>query len=285
MNRLLQKLFLLTAVLTLTLSLSVPALAAPEDASANTETAEAAGDSTVGLKAIAAGLAVGIAAAGGAVGMGLATAKSTESIARRRGQGPHHADAGPGVHRNGHHLRAAGGHSHHLRTVRQVENMPLNIDWQQILLHWMNLAILAGGLYFLLYKPVTQFMAKREEHYRTLEEAAAQKHAEAEALRQQYQAQLAAAEEELHRRRTQAEEQTAAQTAEQLTAAREEARRIVSQARADAEQVRSQTRLSAQRELRELAAEAAKKLAAQPDEDPFETFLTLSEGGGDHAGQ
>ena len=83
MNRLLQKLFLLTAVLTLTLSLSVPALAAPEDASANTETAEAAGDSTVGLKAIAAGLAVGIAAAGGAVGMGLATAKSTESIARQ----------------------------------------------------------------------------------------------------------------------------------------------------------------------------------------------------------
>ncbi len=163
--------------------------------------------------------------------------------------------------------------------------MPLNIDWQQILLHWMNLAILAGGLYFLLYKPVTQFMAKREEHYRTLEEAAAQKRAEAEALHQQYQAQLAAAEEELHRRRTQAEEQTAAQTEEQLTAAREEARRIVSQARADAEQVRSQTRLSAQRELRELAAEAAKKLAAQPDEDPFETFLTLSEGGGDHAGQ
>ena len=38
-------------------------------------------------------------------------------------------------------------------------------------------------------------------------------------------------------------------------------------------------------EVLALAAEAAKKLAAQPDEDPFETFLTLSEGGGDHAGQ
>lgn len=44
--------------------------------------------------------------------------------------------------------------------------MPLNIDWQQILLHWMNLAILTGGLYFLLYKPVKQFMEKREAHYR-----------------------------------------------------------------------------------------------------------------------
>lgn len=46
--------------------------------------------------------------------------------------------------------------------------MPLNIDLQQILLHWMNLAILTGGLYFLLYKPVKDFMAKREAHYRSL---------------------------------------------------------------------------------------------------------------------
>ena len=40
--------------------------------------------------------------------------------------------------------------------------MPLNIDWQQILLHLLNFAILAGGLYFLLYAPVKSFMAKRE---------------------------------------------------------------------------------------------------------------------------
>ena len=46
--------------------------------------------------------------------------------------------------------------------------MPLNIDWQQILLHWMNLAILAGGLYFLLYKPVVSFMQKREQHYKDM---------------------------------------------------------------------------------------------------------------------
>ena len=35
-------------------------------------------------------------------------------------------------------------------------NIPLNVDWQQILLHWMNFVILTGGLYFLLYKPVKQ---------------------------------------------------------------------------------------------------------------------------------
>ena len=31
-------------------------------------------------------------------------------------------------------------------------NIPLNIDWQQILLHVLNFVILFGGLYFLLYK-------------------------------------------------------------------------------------------------------------------------------------
>ncbi len=35
--------------------------------------------------------------------------------------------------------------------------IPLNIDWQQILLHIFNLLILVGGLYLLLYKPVKDF--------------------------------------------------------------------------------------------------------------------------------
>lgn len=39
--------------------------------------------------------------------------------------------------------------------------VPLNIDWQQILLHLFNFLILAGGLYLLLYKPVKAFMEKR----------------------------------------------------------------------------------------------------------------------------
>lgn len=69
-------------MLVLALSLAAPAFAAgtPESQQAVSQVQE---DNTIGLKAIAAGVAVGIAAAGGAVGMGLATAKSTESIARQ----------------------------------------------------------------------------------------------------------------------------------------------------------------------------------------------------------
>lgn len=41
-------------------------------------------------------------------------------------------------------------------------NLPLNIDWQQILLHAFNFVLLFAILYFLLYKPVKDFMEKRE---------------------------------------------------------------------------------------------------------------------------
>ena len=78
--------------------------------------------------------------------------------------------------------------------------MPLNIDWQQILLHWMNLAILTGGLYVLLYKPVKEFIAKREEHYRQMEGEAADKLAQAEQVRAEYQAKLDGAGEEIRHR-------------------------------------------------------------------------------------
>ena len=82
MNKLLKKIIALAGALMLTLALAAPAFAAdaPDAAEPAAQTQE---DDGIGLKAIAAGLAVGLAAAGGAVAMGLATAKSTESISRQ----------------------------------------------------------------------------------------------------------------------------------------------------------------------------------------------------------
>ena len=82
MKHLMKKVLVLAGVLVLALSLAAPAFAAGAPDSQE-ETAQVQEDNTLGMKAIAAGVAVGIAAAGGAVGMGLATAKSTESIARQ----------------------------------------------------------------------------------------------------------------------------------------------------------------------------------------------------------
>lgn len=155
--------------------------------------------------------------------------------------------------------------------------MPLNIDWQQILLHWMNLAILTGGLYFLLYKPVKEFMAKREAHYQELDRQAAEKLREAEEVKASYQAKLDGADEEIRQARTRAQQAVQRSADEQLAQAQEQAREIVAQAQAEAEYSRKQALRESQRELRRLAADAVKKLASQ--KDSFDQFLDLAEGG------
>ena len=163
--------------------------------------------------------------------------------------------------------------------------MPLNIDWQQILLHWMNLAILTGGLYVLLYKPVKEFIAKREEHYRQMEGEAADKLAQAEQVRAEYQAKLDGAGEEIRQARAKAQQAVQQSAEEQLAQAQEQARQIVAHARAEAEHSRERIMSESRRELKELTARAAKKLAAHPEADPFDQFLDLAEGGRAHEEQ
>lgn len=163
--------------------------------------------------------------------------------------------------------------------------MPLNINLQQILLHWMNLAILTGGLYFLLFKPVKQFMEKREAHYRQLEEQAEDKLAQAEQLRADCQARLDRADEDIRRERAHAQQAAQQAAQEQLAQAEEQAKHIVAKAKVEAEQRREHALRKSQKELRELAAQAAKKLAAQPGADAFDQFLELTEGGGSHEGR
>ena len=153
--------------------------------------------------------------------------------------------------------------------------MPLNIDWQQILLHWMNLAILTGGLYFLLYQPIKAFMAKREEHYRQLDEQAAQKLLEAERVHAEYQAKLEQADDEIHQARAKAQQSIQQSTEDQLAQAKEQAKQIVAHAQVEAEHSRERVLRDSQRELRKLAFQATKKLAFQAD--PFDQFLDLAE--------
>ncbi len=75
---------LLAVVMILAMSFSIGRTvyaSAAEETSAEAEEAEEA--SSTGSKAIAAGIVVGLAAAAGALGMGIAVAKSNESIARQ----------------------------------------------------------------------------------------------------------------------------------------------------------------------------------------------------------
>ena len=158
--------------------------------------------------------------------------------------------------------------------------MPLNIDWQQILLHWMNLAILTGGLYFLLFKPVKQFMEKREAYYQERDEEAAGKLAEAERIKAEYQAKLDAADEAIRQSRAKAQQAVQQSAEEQLSRVQAQAQQILTHARAEAEHDREEILRSSQRELRKLASEATKRLALE--RDPFDQFLDLAEEGVKH---
>ena len=79
MSKFVKKLWMLGLVLLLAAALAVPALAAGEDAGepAAQEEEESGG------KTIASALAIGLAALGGGLGMGIATGKAVESIGRQ----------------------------------------------------------------------------------------------------------------------------------------------------------------------------------------------------------
>ena len=158
--------------------------------------------------------------------------------------------------------------------------MPLNIDLQQILLHWMNLVILVGGLYFILFKPVKAFMEKREAYFREKDEQAEAKLADARRIQAEYQAKLDAADAEIRQARSKAQQASQQAVEEQLAQAKAQAQQLLVHARTEAEHDREQILRSSQRELRKLATEATKKLAME--KDPFDQFLDLAEEGAKH---
>ena len=142
-------------------------------------------------------------------------------------------------------------------------NIPLNIDWQQILLHVLNFVILFGGLYFLLYKPVKNFMAKREAHYAEMAQKAQSELDSAEKIKADYQEQLKSVERSVQ---------------PQLSDAHAQADKIVADAQKDAARVHDKMIADAQKELTELAMEATKKLVYK-DGDPYDAFLDQAERG------
>ena len=74
--------------------------------------------------------------------------------------------------------------------------IPLNINWQQILLHLFNFAVLFGILYYLLYSPVKKFMAKREEYYKKMDDDAKKNLENSENAMKEYKDKISNAEKE-----------------------------------------------------------------------------------------
>ena len=156
--------------------------------------------------------------------------------------------------------------------------MPLNIDWQQILLHLLNFVILAGGLYFLLYKPVEDFMGKRAAQYKELDEQARRDREEANAMRKAAKEKLNAAQEEIAQMRIKAGDEIEAEKQQMVAEAREEARRILETAGKTADQRSKKAIADSNEQIRDLAMQAVRKMMLS-DENALDRFLDAAEGG------
>lgn len=139
-------------------------------------------------------------------------------------------------------------------------NMPLNIDWQQILLHVLNFIILAGGLYLLLYKPVKEFMNKRIEHFRGLEQDAVQTLKNAELMKSDYEKQLQNVDEEIEQQKLTAKKESEEICGKEIQKAKRQAENIVSDAKKIAEKEKEKILDDAQEEVVGIVAMATEKL-------------------------
>lgn len=152
--------------------------------------------------------------------------------------------------------------------------MPLNIDWQQILLHLFNFVILFAILYFLLYKPVKDFMEKRVAYYQKLDDDAKANLADSEKVKEEYKSKLVSAEDEIIAEKEKARKEIEKINAVKTKQAQDEAAKILADARQTLEKERSKMIREAQNEISDMVVDAAKKLAAQSTtSDAYDQFL------------
>lgn len=141
-----------------------------------------------------------------------------------------------------------------------MSGIPLNIDWQQILLHFFNFALLAAGLYFLLYAPVKKFMDKRTAEYEAMNKEAEDKLKEAKDIKATYEQQLANASDEIRVKKNEADKKAQDSALTIISSAQEKADKILADAKDSAELERKKIIDSAKTDIAQLAAEAAEKV-------------------------
>ena len=152
--------------------------------------------------------------------------------------------------------------------------MPLNMDWQQILLHMLNFVILFFVLYFLLYAPVKKFMDQRREKFLQEKKDAEEKAARADALKAEYEARLADVDKEIAEKQKAFQAQLAEQSAAVLQNARDEAQQITDKAKAQAQKEHDAWMKTAESEIADMASDMAKKLT---QEGGYDAFLNAAE--------
>lgn len=152
-------------------------------------------------------------------------------------------------------------------------SIPLNIDWQQILLHILNFIILAGGLWFLLYKPVKKFMDGRTEYYKKMDEDAAEKLKSAEEKEKEYSQKLELAENEAENIKAEAAKQAEKSAQAELLKAETEKQKIIESAKKSALEEKEKILNEANSQIEKIVSDAIDEAVAGKSADPIDDFL------------
>ena len=152
-------------------------------------------------------------------------------------------------------------------------NVPLNINWQQILLHLFNFIILAGGLYILLYKPVKNFMQKREDYYREIDDAAKAKLNAAESAKTEYAEKLKDVQKEIDGIKSAAAAEADKAAKERIAAAENEKNKIIEDAKRTAQAEKDKILLEANSEIENMVSAAIDKVLSPKSGNSIDEFL------------
>lgn len=158
-------------------------------------------------------------------------------------------------------------------------NIPLNIDWQQILLHLFNFFILAMGLYLLLYKPIKKFMDKRTSYYQEMSDIAQRSLDEATKKERDWDKKLAEVDVEIKKREDETKRKLFQEANDQRNQTQIQCEKLLAQARENAEREREKILSEAKKDAGELAIQAVEKLLGLIPENPADDFLDKVRGG------
>ena len=155
-----------------------------------------------------------------------------------------------------------------------MSNLPLNINITQIFLHLFNFLILFAILYFLLYKPVKNFMENREKQYKEMDDEARDNLRVSEETKVQYETRMSEADAEISQMKSKSRQEIEKNRDSQLQAAKEEAERIITEAKAEANREKERIISEAQAEISEMVTDATEKLALKATAgEAFDQFL------------
>ena len=158
-----------------------------------------------------------------------------------------------------------------------MNGIPLNIDFQQILLHLFNVVILFAILFFLVYKRVKNFMDKRKQEYLDMDNEAENKVKEANELKEEYEEKLRQSEAEIKAMRSEASRDATEKAHAIEEEARDHAEKILELARMQADNEKDKILGSAGEEVAKLAKDAASKAMFGSPSEAYDSFLKAAE--------